>query len=420
MTVENLRTTRLENGLRVVTESVRDVASVALGIWVENGSRYENDEHNGISHFIEHLLFKGTARRSAFAISEEIESLGGAINAFTGKEYTCYHTRTLSQHVGVALDVLADILLRSGLREEDIETEREVIFQEIFDCEDSPEDFVHDYFLQRYWPGHPLGWTVVGSVESVARITRKDIVAYLDQRYCPDRIVVAAAGDVDHESLVAMCRQQFSSLGGSYQHTRADRPDFHPGVFVHGRDLEQVHLVMGFPGISQADRRHSVAEVLVTAIGGGMSSRLFQKIREERGLAYNVYAFQTPFHDIGYTGIYAATSREGVHEVVDATLSELRVVIGSGLAAEELERTKRQLFGSIPLALESTDSRMFRIARNQIYFDREIPLSEVVAEIEAVRAEDIVALAEEIFAFERLGVAMLGDAEEDLLRLPAV
>jgi len=407
----------LDNGVRVVTESVRDVASVTTGVWVENGSRYESQELNGISHFIEHLLFKGTRSRSAREVAEAIESLGGSINAFTDKECTCYHARVLAEHTEASLDVLADIFLNSLFRDDDIALEREVSLQEIYDCEDSPEDFIHDYFLASYWPGHPLGWPVTGTAESVARIGRGDIVRFVEDRYRPDRVLVVAAGRVDHDEFVDLCRQRFGGLTGTFECPPADRPDFNPGIFVSNRDLEQVHIVVGLPGLSVSDERREAAELLVTALGGGMSSRLFQSVREERGLAYSIYAFQSPFRDIGYTGVYAATSRENVTEVVDLILEEVSSIRHSGLTRDELERTKGQLIGSIPLSLESTESRMVRIARNQVYFGREIPVAEVVDTIRATRLEDIVELAREVFAFERLGVALLGDAEDGMLNL---
>ncbi len=419
MSTGQVCSTRLENGVRVVTESVRDVASAAVGVWIENGSRYETASMNGISHFIEHLMFKGTSRRTAVQIAEDIEGLGGSLNAFTGKEYTCYHARVLADHVPVAFDVLADIVLDSLFREQDVETEREVIFQEIFDCEDSPEDFVHDYFLESYWPGHPLGWTVAGSIDSVGRISAEDLRAYVAERYRPDRMVIAVAGRIEHEQIVELSRKYFSALGGTYDPGPADRPDFNPGVFVRRRDLEQVHIVVGLPGISVLDVRREAAEILVAALGGGMSSRLFQRIREERGLAYSVYAFQDAFRDIGYTGVYAATSPESVREVIDITLSEMNRIARHGLGTEDLDRTRRQLIGSIPLALESTDARMFRIARNQIYHGRDIPVEEVIAALRRVANDDIVELAREVFSLERLGIALLGNAEEDLIQLPA-
>ncbi|MEE8310990.1 MAG: pitrilysin family protein [Candidatus Binatia bacterium] len=401
-----------------MTENVRDIASASIGIWVESGSRYESQRLNGISHFIEHLLFKGTARRTAREVAEEIESLGGSINAFTDKECTCYHARVLAEHTETALDVLADIFLNSTYRAEDVDLEREVILQEIFDCEDSPEDYIHDYFLESYWPGHPLGWTITGSAESVGRITREDLVAFVGERYRPDRVIVAAAGAIDHDRFVELCRARFGAVGGTFDTPASDRPDFNPGVFVCRRDLEQVHIVAGLPGVSEVDPRRDAAELLITALGGGMSSRLFQSVREERGLAYSIYAFPSAFRDIGYTGIYAATSREHVAQVVDLILAEITSISAGGLAADEVERTKGQLIGSIPLALESTESRMMRIARNQMYYGREVPVSEVIDNIRGTTADEIMTLARELFSFERLGVALLGDAEESMVELP--
>lgn len=416
---DTCRATRLENGLRIVTEPVADVASATVGIWVENGSCFETAEHNGISHFIEHLLFKGTHDRTAFQIVEEIERLGGSINAFTSKEHTCYHARALGEHCETILDVLGDIFLNSEFRAEDIELEREVIGQEILDVEDSPEDFVHDSFLQSYWPGHPLGWTVTGSVDSVANITRDDIIQYVDARYRPDRVVVAAAGALDHDSFVEACRKRFVDMTGTYEPPPPDMPDFSPGLFVTQRDLEQVHLVLGLPGVSVTDVRRDVAEVLFSALGGGMSSRLFQRVREEKGLVYSIYSFQSPFQHIGYSGVYAATVREHAAEVMDLITADLSQIAAHGLTPDELARTKAQLIGSIPLALESTEARMFRIARNQMEFGRHVTIDEITEAISAVSHDDVQALAEELFAFERLGVALLGDADEDLLTLPA-
>lgn len=417
---ENPRITRLDNGLRVVTENVRDVASVAIGIWVESGSRNESQNHNGISHFIEHLLFKGTARRSARDVAEEIESLGGSVNAFTDKECTCYHARVLAKHTETALDVLSDIFLNSTFRPEDVDLEREVILQEIFDCEDSPEEYVHDYFLESYWPGHPLGWAITGTSDSVGRITRDDIIRFVRERYSPDRVLIAAAGAVDHDEFLEMCRQRFGGQRGTYEAPVEDRPDFNPGVFVCRRDLEQVHIVAGMPGIAESDHRRDAAEILVTALGGGMSSRLFQSVREERGLAYSIYAFPTSFRDIGYTGVYAATSREHVSQVVDLILAEIMSIAASGLDTAELERTKGQLIGSIPLALESTESRMLRIARNQMYYGKEISVEEIIESIRNTTADEVMSLARELFSLERLGVALLGDAEESMIELPKV
>ncbi len=417
---DKVRMTRLENGLRVVTESVLDVASVAFGVWVKTGSRHETEHLNGISHFIEHLVFKGTATRSARQIAEEVESLGGSINAFTSKEYTCFHARTPYRHLPTAVDVVADMVLNSAFRPRDIELERDVIIQEILDTEDSPEDFIHDYYISRYWPGHPLGWPIAGTVESVGAIAQADLLRFIAERYRAQDMIVAAAGMLDHDELLDMCRDKFACLPSVASETSVDMPDFNPGVFVMPRDLEQVHMVLGMPGISMTDERREQAEVLVAALGGGMSSRLFQKIREERGKAYSVYAFQSPFHDIGYTGVYASTGRQSVAAVCELIVDELRDICQSGLNADELERTKSQLIGSIPLALETTENRMLRIARDSIYFDRSMPVDDIVSAIAAVSNNEVIELAREIFSFERAAVALHGDAEESMVSLPAL
>lgn len=415
-----LAATRLENGVRVVTETVRDVPSVAIGVWVDTGSRYEDESVIGIAHFVEHLLFKGTPTRSARQIAEEIERRGGSIDAFTDKEYTCYHARVLAAEWPHALDVLADLVLHAEPRVEDVELEREVIVQEILDVEDDPEEYSHDHLLECYWPGHPLGWPVAGSVESVEAIRREDILAFLRDFRRPDRLIVSAAGCLDHDEVVARCRELFAAMEPSVETERTlDRPDFRPGLYVVRREIEQAHLTIGMPGLSAVDTRREAGEVLIAALGGGMSSRLFQRVREERGKAYTIYAFQAPYRDIGYTGIYAACGRDSIAEVTDLVFEEMRQIAREGLGAGELERVKAQLVGSIPLSLETTDSRMSRIGRNVLYFDRPLALAEITAEIEAVTNGDIVALARELFSFERAAAVVLGDVEGDAVALPA-
>jgi predicted Zn-dependent peptidase len=415
-----LRATRLENGVRVVTETVRDVPSVSIGIWADTASSFEDERIVGVAHFVEHLLFKGTPRRSARQIAEEIERRGGSIDAFTDKEYTCYHARVLAGEAATALDVLSDLVLHAEPRPEDIELEREVIIQEILDVEDDPEEYSLDFLLESYWPGHRLGWPVAGSVASVERINRDDILAFLRDFRRPNRLVVSAAGPVDHDELVASCRQIFGSLEPSAEAERsADRPDFRPGLFHVRREIEQAHLTIGMPGLSILDPRREAGEVLIAALGGGMSSRLFQRVREERGKAYTVYAFQGPYRDIGYTGVYAACGRDSVAEVSGLIFEEMRSIVKEGLGAGELERVKTQLIGSIPLSLETTDSRMSRIGRNVLYFDRPIELEEITRAIEAVTNEDMLSLASEMFSFDRAAAVLLGDLEADAMQLPA-
>jgi predicted Zn-dependent peptidase len=415
-----LRATRLENGVRVVTETVRDVPSVSIGIWADTSSSFEDERIVGVAHFVEHLLFKGTPRRSARQIAEEIERRGGSIDAFTDKEYTCYHARVLSGEAATALDVLSDLVLHAEARAEDIELEREVIIQEILDVEDDPEEYSLDFLLESYWPGHRLGWPVAGSVASVERINRDDILGFLRDFRKPNRLVVSAAGPVDHDELVASCRRIFGSLEPAAEAERSlDRPDFRPGIFHVRREIEQAHLTIGMPGLSILDPRREAGEVLIAALGGGMSSRLFQRVREERGKAYTVYAFQGPYRDIGYTGVYAACGRDSVAEVSGLIFDEMRSIIREGLGAGELERVKTQLIGSIPLSLETTDSRMSRIGRNVLYFDRPIEIEEITKAIEAVTNDDMLALASEIFSFDRAAAVLLGDLEADAMQLPA-
>jgi predicted Zn-dependent peptidase len=415
-----LRSTRLENGVRVVTETVRDVPSVSIGIWADTSSSFEDERIVGVAHFVEHLLFKGTPRRSARQIAEEIERRGGSIDAFTDKEYTCYHARVLSGEAATALDVLSDLVLHAEARAEDIELEREVIIQEILDVEDDPEEYSLDFLLESYWPGHRLGWPVAGSVASVERINRDDILGFLRDFRKPNRLVVSAAGPVDHDELVASCRRIFGSLEPAAETERSlDRPDFRPGLYHVRREIEQAHLTIGMPGLSILDPRREAGEVLIAALGGGMSSRLFQRVREERGKAYTVYAFQGPYRDIGYTGVYAACGRDSVAEVSGLIFDEMRSIVKEGLGAGELERVKTQLIGSIPLSLETTDSRMSRIGRNVLYFDRPIEIEEITKAIEAVTNEDMLSLASELFSFDRAAAVLLGDLEADAMQLPA-
>ena len=415
-----LRATRLENGLRVVTETVRDAPSVSIGIWADTDSGYEDERTVGVAHFVEHLLFKGTPRRSARQIAEEIERRGGTIDAFTDKECTCYHARVLAGEATTALDVLSDLVLHAEPRAEDIELEREVIIQEILDVEDDPEEYSHDHLLECYWPGHPLGRPVAGSVASVERIQRDDILGFLRDFRKPNRLIISAAGPVDHDDLVARCRQIYGALEPAPEIERSlDLPDIRPGLYLVRREIEQAHLTIGMPGLSMLDPRREAGEVLIAALGGGMSSRLFQRVREERGKAYTVYAFQAPYRDIGYTGVYAACGRDAVAEVNELIFEEMRSIVREGLGAGELERTKTQLIGSIPLSLETTDSRMSRIGRNVLYYDRPIEIEEITKAIEAVTNEDMISLARELFDFERAAAVLLGDLEADVMALPA-
>ncbi|HUI26496.1 MAG TPA: pitrilysin family protein [Candidatus Kryptonia bacterium] len=404
----------LSNGLRVLSEAMPGVPSATVGIWVENGSRYENEQQNGISHFLEHLFFKGTDRRSAAAIAEEIDAVGGVLNAFTGKEYTCYYAKVLAEHLPLAIDLLADIFRNSRFDPAEIDRERAVVLQEISQIEDTPDDFVHDLFNLRYWPGHPLGFPICGRVETVQQFGQREMLAFLAERYLPDRIVIAAAGHLTHETLADWVERDFGGLKGVTGPDLGPAPIPAQGVFLHEKSLEQVHICLGTPGIPQTAPERYAAYLLSTALGGGMSSRLFQEIREKRGRAYSVYSFLSSYRDAGYLGIYAATSAEWVEEVVDVIRSELRTVAADGLRPDELARVKNQLKGNMLLGLESSDSRMNRVAKNEIYFGHDISPSEVAARIDRITNDEVVALAGRLLRPEEMAMALLGDLKSHL------
>jgi predicted Zn-dependent peptidase len=410
-----MRATRLPNGIRVVSEELAALGSVTVGIWVENGSRYERPEQAGISHFLEHLFFKGTARRTAAQIAEEIDAVGGVLNAFTGKEYTCYYAKVLDEHLPLALDLLADVFTCSQFVEEEIERERTVIVQEISQIEDTPDDYVHDLFTQAFWPGHPLARPIAGSAETVSTFHRKEFVDFLGARYRPDRILVAGAGNLKHEVLTQVVERHFGPLEGSAPIVDVAPPVAARGLSVHQKDLEQVHLCFGASGVSQHDDDRYAAHLLNSALGGGMSSRLFQEIREKRGKAYTVYSFLTSYRDTGYSGVYVGTSAESVREVVESVRSELAALVRDGLKPAELGRVKTQMKGGMQLGLETSDSRMSRIAKNDIYYGRDVPIAEVAARFDAVTNDDVVRVASRLFGEGVVQLTVLGDVSAQQL-----
>ncbi len=415
-----VRFSRLANGLRVVSETMPGVPSASLGIWVENGSRYESRDQAGISHYLEHLFFKGTERRTAAQLAEELDSVGGYFNAFTGKETTCYYAKVLGEHLPLAQDVLGDIFRHSRFAEDEIDRERTVIIQEILQGEDSPDEHVHDLFHLHYWPEHPLSYPVCGRVETVERLRRDDFLAFLDQRYRPDRILIAAAGAVDHDALLAWVESTFADLEGVTPPDVPAPPTPARAVRHVDKPLEQVHVCVGAPGIAQAAPERFAAYLLNSVLGGGMSSRLFQEIREKRGRAYSVYSFLSSFSDGGYLGVYAATSPEWVSEVAELIHLELGKLAREGLTPSELTRAKNQLKGNILLGLETTDSRMHRIARNQLYFQREIAIAELAASIDATTNDDIIAVAQHAAQPEAMALTLLGDLKGHALPAEAI
>jgi predicted Zn-dependent peptidase len=406
--------TVLDNGIRIVSHEMPQHRSVSLGIWVENGSRHESESENGLSHFIEHLLFKGTERRSAAQIAEEMDAVGGVINAFTSKEHTCYYAKVLDENLPLAIDLLTDIFLHSSFDPEEIERERSVILQEISQAEDTPDDYVHDLFNLDFFKNHAIGRPICGRQETVNSFQRGDIIDFFKSRYQPRRVIVSTAGNFRHDALVGEMAARLGAVTdvdhshGTPSINGETAPEMGSGVFPHPKSLEQVHLCLGVVGIPQAHPKRYAAYVLNTLLGGGMSSRLFQEIREKRGKAYSVYSFSSSYKDVGYLGVYAGTSLESTEEVVELILKELQKMAGGDVTPDELSRTQGQLVGSMMLGLESTDSWMSHIARNEIYFGKAVSTEEICEKIRAVSRDEVIELADALFAKREMTLTLLG------------
>jgi predicted Zn-dependent peptidase len=409
--------TILDNGIRIVSQEMLDHRSVTLGIWVENGSRHESDEQHGISHFIEHLLFKGTERRSAVQIAEEIDAVGGVLNAFTSKEHTCDYAKVLDEDLPLAIDLLTDVFLHSVFDSEEIDRERSVILQEISQVEDTPDDYVHDLFSLDFFKDHPLGRPICGRAETVLNFRRDDFLSFFRTRYLPRRVVVSAAGHLRHRDLVREMEARLvpnATNGADGADSAQDtRPELQNGIFVHRKALEQAHLCLGVAGVHQSHPQRYAAYVLNTLFGAGMSSRLFQEIREKRGKAYSVYSFLSLYKDVGYVGVYAGTNVESVEEVVDLALVELKKIAAGEITDDEIRRSQGQLVGNMMLGLESTDSWMSHNARNEIYFGQALSTDEICARIRAVSRDEIVDLAGALLRSQGMVLSLLGDFKED-------
>ncbi len=410
------RKTVLENGIRVISERLDHFRSVSLGIWLAVGSRDELTEQNGISHFIEHMIFKGTSSRSSLQIAKQLDAIGGLSNAFTGTEYTCFHSRVLDKHLPVLAEILSDIFLHSTFDSRELNRERQVILQEIRMLEDTPDEQVHVLFSKLFFMNHPLGMPVLGTPETVSSITKDTILHHIRQFHTPEKILVVAAGNVDHDSLVHRFRSLFESLDhGEKAPRREGAPRSQAGVSSTPKDLEQVHICLGGGAPHLSSEARFAAAVFNTILGGNMSSRLFQEIREKRGLAYSVYSFLTPYMDTGMLGIYLGTGRKEVNRALRVINREIQKIQEGDVSKVDLDATKEHLVGSILLGSENTDSRMMRIAKNEYVFGRYIPQEEVVAQLESVQTEEVVAVARESFATGRVSLTTLGPiGEEDL------
>ncbi len=383
-----VRISTLDNGLRVVTDNLPGVHSATLGLWVEVGTRNETPDVNGISHFLEHMAFKGTARRSARQIVEEIESVGGHLNAYTSRENTAYHARVLEADVPLALDIIADILQNSTFLSEEVDRERHVILQEIGQALDTPDDVIFDHFQMTAFPDQPMGRPILGPSEVVKRISRDDLVKYIAKEYAASRMVFSATGAVDHDQIVDLCQQKFTNLS-THMPEEYIKAQYLGGNHFYNRDLEQVHLLLGYESCAYGEPDHFPLTVLSSLLGGGMSSRLFQEVREKKGLVYSIYSFNSMFRDSGVFGIYAGT---GEHQV-DELLPTVRGILDNfskDLSDEEIQRSKAQLKASILMSLESTSARCEQLAQQLMIYKRHIPPQEIIDKVNAVRREDIV------------------------------
>jgi predicted Zn-dependent peptidase len=411
MTTErNLRRTVLPNGLIVLTERMEHMRSVAMGVWIKSGSRCEPAETNGISHFVEHMLFKGTRSRTAQRIAREMDSIGGNLDAFTGKETICFNVKSLAEHVPIALDVLADLVLNPTFADPDIERERGVILEEIKIDEDNPDVLVHELFTQAFWKDHPLGKPILGTTKTVARLDRQSLFDYHGDRFRGCNMVFSAAGNLDHDRFAETIAGKFAdSLPCGETLHELSAPEASARVLLRNKkSLEQVQICLGVPAPPITDESRYATLILNTVLGGGMSSRLFQTIREERGMAYSIYSDLNPYRDTGTLCVFAGTSANKALEVVDLILAEFSTLKRTPLNEEELTRAKDQLKGSMLMGLESSNSRMANLARQEMYFQQFFTVDEVIARVEAVDAGEVQAMAQRLFDPQRIAVTLLG------------
>ncbi len=406
----SIRRQVLPNGLTVITEQMPHIRSASIGIWLETGSRDEDPEWNGISHFIEHMVFKGTRHRSAEEIARQVDSIGGNMDAFTAKECICFNVKVLDEHVPTALDILSDLVLNPVFEPADIVRERGVILEEIKMDEDNPDYLVHEIFTQNFWKDHPLGKPILGTKETVKRFDREPVLEAYSHRFAPGNIIVSAAGNLDHDRFVELVTAHFQHMKPMNNGFHSSAPKIVSRIILRNKKaLEQVQLCMGVPAHPIAHEKRHAGYVLNTLLGGGMSSRLFQNIRERQGLAYSIYSDLNPYRDTGCLAVYAGTSLGSAAKVVQSVVSEFRKLKTEPVPEEELSRSKAQLKGSLMLSLESSTARMSNLARQEMYFDRFYDLDELIQKIEAVTAEDLRTLANEFFKTESVAVTALGN-----------
>ena len=398
----------LPNGLRILTERMPHVRSVSIGVWLARGSRHETEEQSGIAHFVEHMLFKGTASRSAEDIAQTVDSIGGQMDAFTAKEYASYYFKVLDEHLPLAVEVLADIVTNPAFSHEDISREKKVVLEEIKMVEDTPDDLVHELFTENLWPGHPLGRPILGTKDTVEALTQDGLRRYFADAYTAPNLIVSAVGNIEHSRVRDLVERAFGSVPSATEPLSEAPPLVVPTTLIRNKELEQSHVCLGTASYRQDhDERYS-SYVLNTVLGGSMSSRLFQNVREKRGLAYAVFSGLSAYRDAGSMTIYAGCANNAVGELIDVVIAELRRIKDEPLPESELRRAKDHLKGSLMLNLESTSSRMSHLARQEIYFDRQFGLDETLEGVERVSSDDVQRVAQDLFRDASVAATVLG------------
>src|SRR6266446_1127683 len=408
--VRNIRRQVLPHGLTVITEQMEHIRSASIGIWLETGSRDETPQSNGISHFIEHMVFKGTKHRTAEEIARQVDSIGGNMDAFTAKECVCFSAKVLDEHMPIAMDVLSDLVLNPVFDAQDIGRERGVILEEIKMDEDNPDYLVHEIFTQNFWKDHALGKPILGTKDTVKKFERSAVLDFYKQRFAPGNVIICAAGHFKHEQFVDLVRKHFGDMKPMSNGFYSSQPKVVSRIILRNKKaLEQVQICVGVPSHPIAHEKRHASYILNTLLGGGMSSRLFQNIRERQGLAYAIYSDLSPYRDTGCLSVYAGTSRESAGKVVRSVVSEFHKLKAEPVPEEELRRSKDQLKGSLMLSLESSSARMSNLARQEMYFDHFYTLDELIERIENVTVEQLTELANEFFQTESIAVTVLGN-----------
>jgi predicted Zn-dependent peptidase len=413
-----IRISRLPSGVRILTEAMPHVRSVTLGIWADVGSSIEPPDRRGISHLVEHMLFKGTQRRTARQIAQEMDGIGGNLNAFTDKEATCYYAHVMDRHLPIAIDVLGDMFLHSVFDADELAKEQRVVLEEIRMYDDSPDEMIHDLFTRTMWQGSNLGEPTIGHSATVTAISRDDLRDWMAARYAPSSVVVTAAGNLDHDAVVDLVAAAFDGFRGPVVEPTADRPRLTPATSITYKDTEQAYVLLGSRGLSLRDDDRYALSVLDTILGGGMSSRLFAEVREKRGLAYSVYSFQQGYRAAGLFGVSAGTSPDQVQECVDVIVAELDAAL-TGVTEAEVALAREHLKGNLTLSLESTSSRMMRLGRDELVYGRSVSVDEVEAAIDGVDRAAVERVAQTVLDPQTRGLCILGPIEDGSIRFAA-